>query len=609
MTLNLNLEDVPDAILESVMARILRNRRNLKDNQQQIQRPLLQPKPQVRNQGANNRTWKKPEPAAILDSGGETVGVVWFCDQWHGGLPNMRPTESPFSLFLPDFSSSDIYRFRIGSGDGSTWIDDVIETPGASSWRSQILDELESVRNSFQYPDEFDNYFIDNGFLPRPVSTTKVIYYDDFSITPIPIGEGKALCIVHAQRARSFSGVWSKPIFQEADEGFFTDYQSITFEGEKPYPRIAISFQTGVHPNITMSSSGFKLYVVSQTACKQVQSPSTFTEVINKLFPPIEWSASKVWTYNSKFIFQDKFGYPPLRDPESEPEPVSIAIPGPTDDLIAFETQNYTVRKPVDSSKTPRLPFASYRIPTGDLYPPANGNVTFTAIDEQQSSFGPVSRLADFFADPVGTIGFNPSLIDVDDIIIDNSIVDSYFEANLLRSTTSPAIFSFFKNTAAVNSWIRSTYPNDEFFLISSNREFLQSIEIKAPSRTMTIDYRSEPFKSLYADSFGAFISDPLYDLPSSVKSIPYAYYLSPLQYSFDRIPIENFESDPPLASLQSAGRIPFSTTRANPFDGLPADEGYPFRVYPVFYTDWGRPGFCKQQLLALGFSAADLQP
>jgi hypothetical protein len=64
MTLNVRLEEVPDAILEAVMARILRNRQKLQDNQQQIQRPLLQPKPQVRNQGADNRTWKKPEPAA-----------------------------------------------------------------------------------------------------------------------------------------------------------------------------------------------------------------------------------------------------------------------------------------------------------------------------------------------------------------------------------------------------------------------------------------------------------------------------------------------------------------------------------------------------------------
>jgi len=70
MTLNIDLEDVPDAILEAVMARILRNRQKLQDNQQQIQRPLLQPKPQVRNQGADNRTWKKPEPAATLQPSG-----------------------------------------------------------------------------------------------------------------------------------------------------------------------------------------------------------------------------------------------------------------------------------------------------------------------------------------------------------------------------------------------------------------------------------------------------------------------------------------------------------------------------------------------------------
>jgi hypothetical protein len=79
MTLNVNLEEVPDAILEAVMARILRNRQKMQDNQQQIQRPLLQPKPQVRNQGADNRTWKKPEPAAT-QTGSNLLDVLLVPD-------------------------------------------------------------------------------------------------------------------------------------------------------------------------------------------------------------------------------------------------------------------------------------------------------------------------------------------------------------------------------------------------------------------------------------------------------------------------------------------------------------------------------------------------
>jgi hypothetical protein len=66
MTLNVNLEDVPWAILEAVRGRIMSNRRRLEESQQEQQRPALQPKPQFRKFGADGRTWKRPEPAAVI---------------------------------------------------------------------------------------------------------------------------------------------------------------------------------------------------------------------------------------------------------------------------------------------------------------------------------------------------------------------------------------------------------------------------------------------------------------------------------------------------------------------------------------------------------------
>ena len=70
MTLNVNLEDVPDAILEAVMRRIIASRRSMKDQQQLQEKPALQPKPQIRKQGADGRTWKRPEPAAVASPDG-----------------------------------------------------------------------------------------------------------------------------------------------------------------------------------------------------------------------------------------------------------------------------------------------------------------------------------------------------------------------------------------------------------------------------------------------------------------------------------------------------------------------------------------------------------
>lgn len=65
MTLNIDLEDVPDAILEAVKARIMANRRRLIDNQDQRLSPALRPGPQIRKQGADSRTWRRAEPAAV----------------------------------------------------------------------------------------------------------------------------------------------------------------------------------------------------------------------------------------------------------------------------------------------------------------------------------------------------------------------------------------------------------------------------------------------------------------------------------------------------------------------------------------------------------------
>ena len=69
MTLNIDLEDVPDAILEAVKARIMANRRRLLDRQELLRQPPLQPKPQSRKFGADSKTWKRPQPAAVASGG------------------------------------------------------------------------------------------------------------------------------------------------------------------------------------------------------------------------------------------------------------------------------------------------------------------------------------------------------------------------------------------------------------------------------------------------------------------------------------------------------------------------------------------------------------
>jgi hypothetical protein len=62
---NLDLEDVPFAILEVVKARILANRRRLGLSQEQAKpRPSTRPRAQFRKAGASSRGWRKPQHGA-----------------------------------------------------------------------------------------------------------------------------------------------------------------------------------------------------------------------------------------------------------------------------------------------------------------------------------------------------------------------------------------------------------------------------------------------------------------------------------------------------------------------------------------------------------------
>lgn len=78
-SVNLDLQEVPFAILEVVKARILANRRRLGTGQeQQKPPPSLKPRPQLRKFGASSKNYRRPEPAAT--SGGDISphNMLWY---------------------------------------------------------------------------------------------------------------------------------------------------------------------------------------------------------------------------------------------------------------------------------------------------------------------------------------------------------------------------------------------------------------------------------------------------------------------------------------------------------------------------------------------------
>lgn len=75
MTLNVDLEDVPFAILDAVRERILRSRRN-RQQAEPAPRPSLRPRPQQRKFGASSTRWVRPEPAATV-SDQRRIAHLW----------------------------------------------------------------------------------------------------------------------------------------------------------------------------------------------------------------------------------------------------------------------------------------------------------------------------------------------------------------------------------------------------------------------------------------------------------------------------------------------------------------------------------------------------
>ena len=84
MTLNVNLEDVPWAILEVVKARIMANRKKLEEAQEQsleAQLAASAERPQYRSIGASTRRRVDPEPGAVyvVSKGVESQEIIiWF---------------------------------------------------------------------------------------------------------------------------------------------------------------------------------------------------------------------------------------------------------------------------------------------------------------------------------------------------------------------------------------------------------------------------------------------------------------------------------------------------------------------------------------------------
>lgn len=118
MTLNIDLEDVPFAILEAVKARILRNRRLLDLYNQQNPQPSLRPGPQFVKQGASRRGWRLQKTAAMaLGDGPRRIAHCGLIAEGSGS----GYTRGIWAAFSGDFTSQIIESRSAANFDGAAF--------------------------------------------------------------------------------------------------------------------------------------------------------------------------------------------------------------------------------------------------------------------------------------------------------------------------------------------------------------------------------------------------------------------------------------------------------------------------------------------------------
>jgi hypothetical protein len=113
VTLNVNLEDVPWAILEVVKARIMANRKKLEEAQEQsleAQLAASAERPQYRSIGASTRRRVDPEPGSVyvVRTGDDQIVIWWPTLSPAIGIAQPSQTEVPGEFF--DFNNyGDVY--------------------------------------------------------------------------------------------------------------------------------------------------------------------------------------------------------------------------------------------------------------------------------------------------------------------------------------------------------------------------------------------------------------------------------------------------------------------------------------------------------------------
>lgn len=159
---------------------------------------------------------------------------------------------------------------------------------------------------------------------------------------------------------------------------------------------------------------------------------------------------------------------------------------------------------------------------------------------------------------------------------------------NYISSFHSPGSYALFNNFTTANSLGNSltannSLPSDKkLWQMDAIYNFLGNAGAPYPKNTLAIS-QLDPTLATALTYRGPY--------PPSVESGDPSYP-----------PVEGIE-DP---AWRKAGKNPSVAKRpTDPYSSNPLEP----TVYQVFFWDWGKPSYCREQLLALGFTEANLQP
>lgn len=430
-----------------------------------------------------------------------TPGTAYFAALWGW----RSPADSPD---IPDPLIGDTMPIRVGSGDGSTWVETSLSLPGTSAFGDATREPFGPVLQTEIIG--YDSGIPVVGYPTDPLGQIvgmELGFIDDSKVIQLamPCGNGSAVVLVGARAAGSVHGRALR-----CDGSYFWDHPVVGpfWNSENNYGAVVLT------PS-AFSAHAIKAFVVSQTGCREVSIPGGLRSALDQLWSGTTWVSGSDTTY----------GAPTL-------------VPGASNAYF-YAFGEYNRRKLEDAISAPSV-----------------------------RDYGVMHDLMQ--------------------------------GATVTLRSASPSVFSLFRNYSSLFDAVDFRNGQPYYEPTANIANALQALGVPVPNHFAAIDGRGADYQALQEAIFN---SEPGYEDDS--------FYADPNRYitGFDAvrvntIPATFFDVIPQDAAWKKVNRMPLAAGRAT--STAPIEDAI---FTPIWHYDWGEPAYCRQQLLALGFTAADLTP